>query len=106
VREFEVDDGGSQALLAEACKAADMAASCRERIAKDGLTVPTKNGMRAHPLIRAELMAQSFMTRTLLRLGIVEPPRGPMGRPPRGGLGVGPEHRRPTAVNPVNGRHS
>jgi hypothetical protein len=89
VREFELDDAGSQAVLAKACMAADMAAACRERIAKDGLTIPTKNGVRDHPLIRAVLMAQSFMTRSLIRLGAVDPPKNPMGRPPgRGNLGV------------------
>ena len=90
VREYEVDDAGSQAVLAEACRAADMAADCRERIAKDGPTIPTKNGIRDHPLIRATLMAQSFLTRSLIRLGAVDVPKTPTGRPPgRGNLGVG-----------------
>jgi hypothetical protein len=90
VREYEIDDAGSQAVLAEACRAADMAAACREEIARDGLTIPTKNGKRDHPLIRAVLMAQSFMTRSLIRLGAVDVPKNPIGRPPgRGNLGVG-----------------
>ena len=58
VREYEVDDAGSQAVLAEACKAADMAEACRAQIAREGLTIPTRNGVRDHPLIRALLMAQ------------------------------------------------
>ena len=68
-----------------------MVAACRERLAKDGLTVPTKNGgMRDHPLTRTLLMSQSFMTRSLIRLGAIDPPRNPTGRPPgRGSLGVG-----------------
>ena len=94
VREYEVDDAGSQAVLAEACKAADMAEACRAQIAREGLTIPTRNGVRDHPLIRALLMAQSFMTRSLIRLGAIDTPKNPMGRPPgRGNLGVGDEYR-------------
>ena len=95
VREFEVDDAGSRAVLFEACAAADMVAACRERLAKDGLTVPTKNGgMRDHPLTRTLLMSQSFMTRSLIRLGAIDPPRNPVGRPTMGGRGVTEEYRR------------
>jgi hypothetical protein len=89
LREYEVDDAGSQAVLAEACRAADMAAACREQIKKEGLTIPTKNGVRDHPLIRAALMAQSFMSRTLIRLGAVDIPKPNLGRPSgRGNLGI------------------
>ena len=99
VREYECDDAGSQAVLAEAARACDMAAACREQITREGLTIPTKNGVRDHPLIRAALMAQSFMSRTLIRLGAVDVPKNPIGRPAgRGNLGVGPEFRR------LNGR--
>jgi hypothetical protein len=85
---------GSQAVLAEACKAADMAEACRAQIAREGLTIPTRNGVRDHPLIRALLMAQSFMTRSLIRLGAIDTPKNPMGRPAgRGNLGVGDEFR-------------
>ena len=94
VREYEVDDAGSQAVLAEECKAADMAAACRQQIAREGLTIPTKNGVRDHPLIRALLMAQSFMTRSLIRVGCIDAPKNPMGRPPgKGNLGVGDAYR-------------
>jgi hypothetical protein len=57
VREFELNGSGTRAVLAEACAAADMVAACRERLAKDGLTVPTKNGIRDHPLTRTLLMS-------------------------------------------------
>ena len=75
-------------LLKEICQTADMVADCREQIAKEGLTIPTRNGVRDHPLTRTLLMSQSFMTRSLLRLGIAEPPKNPIGRPPMGGRGV------------------
>jgi hypothetical protein len=90
VREFEVDDAGSRAVLFEACAAADMVAACREQIAREGLTVPTRNGIRDHPLTRTLLMSQSFMSRTLIRLGAVDTPKNPTGRPSgrSGTLGV------------------
>jgi hypothetical protein len=89
VREFELDDAGSAAVLAEACKAADMAEACRQQIEREGLTIPTKNGVRDHPLTRTLLMSQSFMTRSLIRLGAVDVPKKTMGRPSgRRNLGV------------------
>jgi hypothetical protein len=89
IREYECDDSGSQAVLAEACRAADMAASCREQIKKEGLVVQTKSGTRDHPLIKPMLMSQSFMSRTLIRLGAVDTPQPVLGRPSgRGNLGI------------------
>jgi hypothetical protein len=94
INEFVVDDAGSRTVLKEVCMAADMVAACREQIARDGLTIATRNGCRDHPLIRAVLMTQSFMTRSLIRLGaIADAPKPVMGRPPgRGNLGVGDEY--------------
>jgi hypothetical protein len=89
VREFELNDSGTRAVLAEACAAADMVAMCRERLARDGLTVPTKSGIRDHPLTRTLLMSQSFLTRSLIRIGVVDEQKNPIGRPPgRGNLGI------------------
>jgi hypothetical protein len=89
IREYVCDDAGSQAVLGEACRAADMVAACREQIARDGLTVPTRNGIRDHPLTRTLLMSQSFMSRTLIRLGAVDTPKTAPGRPAGGGnLGI------------------
>ena len=34
-----------------------------------------------------------FATRTLIRIGIVDPPRNPVGRPVQGGLGISSEQR-------------
>jgi hypothetical protein len=75
-------------LLAEACRALDRAEEWAAIIAKDGPTIYTKNGVRDHPLLKHELMARSFLTRTLIRISIVDMPARPIGRPPRGGLGI------------------
>lgn len=90
IAEFVVDDAGSRTVLKEICLTADLIADCRAQIAKEGLTIPTKNGSRDHPLTRTLLMSQSFMTRSLIRLGAVAdaPPKNPIGRPPMGGRGV------------------
>lgn len=91
-----VDDAGSKTVLKEVCLAADMVAACREQIARDGLTIPTRNGSRDHPLIRTVLMTQSFLTRSLIRLGaIADSPKPTLGRPPgMGNLGVGEQYQR------------
>lgn len=51
-----IDDAGSKTVLKEICMSADLLAACREQIATDGLTIPTRNGSRDHPLIRTVLM--------------------------------------------------
>jgi hypothetical protein len=86
--EYQIDDSGSLALLAEACLALDRAEEWAAIIAKDGPTIRTKSGLRDHPLLKHELMARSFLTRTLIRIGIVDIPARPIGRPPKGGLGI------------------
>jgi hypothetical protein len=96
IAEFVVDDAGSRAVLKEICQTADMVAACREQIAREGLTVATNNGgMRDHPLTRTLLMSQSFMTRSLIRLGAVaDNPKNPVGRPVMGGRGVDDAYRK------------
>jgi hypothetical protein len=88
IDEFQIDDSGSRALLHEACKAADRAEECSRIIDKEGLIVATKMGTAAHPLVKSELLLRSFVTGTLIRLGVVDSPRNPPGRPLHGGLGV------------------
>jgi hypothetical protein len=89
LHEYVIDDSGSRALLHEACKAADRAAECSRIIDKEGLVIATKMGTAAHPLVKSELLLRSFVIRTLIRLGVVDAPRNPPGRPLHGGLGVG-----------------
>jgi hypothetical protein len=89
LHEYEIDDSGSRALLAEACRAFDRAEQCAKAIARDGLMIAARNGFKEHPLLRVELASRSFATKTLLRIGVVEVPADkPVGRPPRGGLGI------------------
>jgi hypothetical protein len=71
----------------------DRAEECAAQVAEDGYMVSTGNGgVRDNPLLRHELSFRSFVTRTLQRIGVVEC-RTMVGRPPRGGLGVGPDFR-------------
>ena len=98
LHEYEIDDSGSLALLVEACRAADRAEQCAKVIERDGPLITSANGnIKDHPLLKVELLQRSFVTRTLIRLGVVDPPKNPVGRPVRGGLGVTDAYR-------INGR--
>jgi hypothetical protein len=79
--EFRVTDVGGMELLMQACSAADRAEALGRRIDKDGETIATRTGMRAHPCLKDELAARSFICRTLARLGVTDEPVGRMGRP-------------------------
>ena len=81
---YHVEDVGGIELLAQACAAADRAESLAEKISEDGETVRGKNGIRAHPCLKDELAARSFVCRTLARLGITTESVKPMGRPSSG----------------------
>ena len=73
--EYEFNDSGSLILLAEACRAIDRAEQCAKVIARDGPLITSTNGtIKEHPLLKVELLARSFATRTLIRIGIVDPP--------------------------------
>jgi hypothetical protein len=92
--EYEINDSGSLCLLGEACRALDRADQCAKVIDKEGLVIETKMGFRDHPLMKAELLLRSFATRTLVRIGIVDEPKNPVGRPPMQGRGVDDTYRR------------
>jgi hypothetical protein len=81
--EFRIEDCGGIELLAQACAAADRAEALAARIDEDGETIHTKLGLKAHPALRDELAARSFIVRTLQRLGITDEVIKPIGRPPR-----------------------
>lgn len=69
-------------MLAQICAAADRVAEYGSTIARDGPTIRTKTGLKDHPLLRHELAAQSFIVRSLHRLGLdIEPARHEIGRP-------------------------
>jgi hypothetical protein len=90
--EFRVEDCGGIELLVQACLMVDRATELAAAIAQDGCMVSTASGMKVHPAVREELAARSFVTRTLMRLGVVyEPVKGigrPPGHPPKGFRGV------------------
>ena len=80
--DYVIDDAGGLAMLAQICAAADRVAEYAVTIARDGPTIRTKVGLKDHPLLRHELAAQSFIVRSLHRLGLdIEPTRHEIGRP-------------------------
>jgi hypothetical protein len=81
--EFRIEDCGGVELLMQACLAADRAEALAARIDKDGETIHTTTGLKAHPCLKDELAARSFICRTLQRLGITDEAIRPIGRPPR-----------------------
>ncbi len=81
---YHIEDIGGIELLAQACAAADRAEALAAIIAEDGETIKGKNGLRAHPCLKDELVARSFVVRTLARLGITTQEIKPMGRPASG----------------------
>jgi hypothetical protein len=68
--EYDIADSGGLELLAQICFAAERAERLRMRIDADGEIVVSERGMREHPGLKAELMARSFVVRSLQRLGI------------------------------------
>ena len=80
--DYVIDDAGGLAMLAQICAAADRVAEYASSIARDGPTIRTKAGLKDHPLLRHELAAQSFIVRSLHRLGLdITPARHEIGRP-------------------------
>ena len=80
--DYVIDDAGGLAMLHQICAAADRVAEYAVTIARDGPTIRTKAGLKDHPLLRHELAAQSFIVRSLHRLGLdIEPARHVIGRP-------------------------
>jgi hypothetical protein len=86
-REWNVDGAGAQAILLQACQAADRAESMRQQIEASGSTVAAgRNGHKANPLIMPEIAARALVARLLARLGVLDSgeKRSP-GRPPKWG---------------------
>src|SRR5262245_51381943 len=67
LREYHIDDVGGLELLLQACTQLDRAEQLRARIDRDGLIIETAKGPRDNPLLRHELAARCFVTRTLQR---------------------------------------
>lgn len=80
--EWQIDDAASATLLTMACRQADRAEECAQRLAKDGPVLKTRAGVKAHPLIQAEIACRSFVARALSKLGVLFEPQKAVGRPP------------------------
>jgi hypothetical protein len=81
--EYQVDDVAGREMLAQACAGLDRAEGLAAEIAADGGVVRSRAGPRAHPAIKEELAARSFVVRTLARLGLnSQPLQTTVGRPP------------------------
>jgi Phage terminase, small subunit len=79
--EFVIGDVGGVELLAQACEAADLVQELADCVAREGKTLQTKTGLRAHPALRDMLSARAFVVTTLRRLGVTDEPVGRVGRP-------------------------
>jgi hypothetical protein len=86
--ERKITDSGGLETLLQICVAADRAAECAKRIAKDGLLLTTENGPRENPLLKHELANRAFVVRSLAKLGRIGQPPRRVGNPGYGGIGV------------------
>jgi hypothetical protein len=78
--QYAVGCAGGRELLTQVCQAADRVAEMRAVIDREGLTVEhPRAGLKEHPLLRHELQARAYMSRTLQRL--LGEPKKPVGRP-------------------------
>jgi hypothetical protein len=85
--EYQIHDSGGVELLMQACLAADRADALAAIIDRDGETIHTKSGLRAHPCLKDELQNRAFVVRTLERLGLNIESIKPVGRPATGFVG-------------------
>jgi P27 family predicted phage terminase small subunit len=70
-------------LLQLACEAWDRAQAAREELEKDGLTVSTTQGVRAHPCVAVERDARLAVARLVRELDLdTEPPASDRSAPP------------------------
>jgi hypothetical protein len=81
-RDFVLEDSGAHTMLLEICSAMDNLAEYDREIGRDGVTIRAKGSVREHPLLKHRLATQSFVVRSLHRLGLdIEPARHEIGRP-------------------------
>jgi phage terminase small subunit len=70
-------------LLRAACEAMDRMEGARVVIANEGMTVPTRNGVKAHPLLAVERDARLGLARLIRELDLdTEPPASDRFAPP------------------------
>jgi hypothetical protein len=79
--QYAIRDSGGQMLLLQACEALNRAEACARTIARDGLTIATRVGLKDHPLLRHETNNRGLCCRLLSKLGLNLEAVKPMGRP-------------------------
>ena len=85
--EYDIADAGGRETLFQICRAADRAEEYAARIDAEGPVIPTKHGLKDHPLVKHEIASRSFVVRGLMRLGLDIEPLKSLGRPPSPGNG-------------------
>ena len=70
--EYVVADCGGVELLCQCCEAADLVQELSECVAREGKTLETKTGLRAHPALRDMLSNRAFVVTTLRRLAVTD----------------------------------
>jgi hypothetical protein len=61
--EYQITDCGGLETLAQICHARDRVATLTATIDRDGETIMTKSGIKAHPCLRDEIQARAFIVR-------------------------------------------
>ena len=67
-----VADCGGVELLCQCCEAAGLVQELSECVAREGKTLETKTGLRAHPALRDMLSNRAFVVTTLRRLAVTD----------------------------------
>jgi Phage terminase, small subunit len=83
IAEYQITNSGGLAILLQIATAYDRQAECAEAIAREGMTIRMKSGLKEHPLLRTELACRSFIVRAVHRLGLDIESVKTQGRPPK-----------------------
>jgi hypothetical protein len=85
---YEITRKADLETLRLVCEARDKLCAIEQQIKRDGLMVMGRNGIREHPLLRAEAQLRGYISRYLQRLIDPSEPRCGPGRPGGGGIGI------------------
>jgi hypothetical protein len=79
--EFAITDCGGIELLLQAALTMDRLEQLEARIAADGVTLTTPQGLRSHPCLKEEFAARRLLVAILRQLGLTEEAIKAPGRP-------------------------
>src|SRR5436190_12752994 len=82
--EYAIADIGGIEVLCQICQALDDIEALTEAVERDGRTIRTRTGIKAHPELRDILGGRAFVVRSLQKLGVTLEPLRPAGRPSGG----------------------